>query len=277
MIRILTDSASDIEQNEFSGITVIPLTVTIDGEDFRDGIDLNKDEFYRRLETSDTMPVTSLITPYRFGEIFRQVQEAGDEAIVLPISSGLSGTFQSAMTAAADYPAVSVVDTKVVAGAQRILVLRALELVNQGLSRAQVVEALEKEKQEIVIYAVVDTLKYLQKGGRISKSTAVVGGIMGIKPILALEDGKLVPIAKARGSRQGNAFLNEKIKAHGGVDFARPYCAIYAGTDRTPLEQYIRDNENLLNGNPIPIAQIGSAVGTHCGPGTIAVTFFAKG
>lgn len=128
-----------------------------------------------------------------------------------------------------------------------------------------------------MIYAVVDTLKYLQRGGRISKGSAIVGGFMGIKPILALEDGKLVAIAKARGSKQGHAFLNSRIAEHGGVDFTRPYCAIYAGTDRAPLMQYIADNESLLGGREIPITQIGTAVGTHCGPGTIAVAFFAKG
>lgn len=277
MIHILTDSASDIEQKELAGVTVLPLTVTIDGTAYADGIDLTKDEFYRKLESSEANPVSSLIAPYQFRQAFEDITRAGDEVIVLTISSGLSGTYQSAMIAAEDYDNVSIIDTMLVAGAQKILVQRAVELVSRGLSRQTIVEMLEAEKKQVVIYAVVDTLKYLQRGGRISKGSAIVGGFMGIKPILALEDGKLVAIAKARGSKQGHAFLNSRIAEHGGVDFTRPYCAIYAGTDRAPLMQYIADNESLLGGREIPITQIGTAVGTHCGPGTIAVAFFAKG
>lgn len=277
MIRILTDSASDIAQKELENVTVLPMTVTIDGITYADGIDLTKDEFYRKLESSEANPVSSLIAPHQFQKAFEEITRTGDEAIVLTISSGLSGTYQSAMIAAGDYDNVSVIDTMLVAGAQKILVQRAAELAARGLSRKTIVEMLEAEKKQVVIYAVVDTLKYLQRGGRISKGSAVVGGIMGIKPILALEDGKLVAIAKARGSKQGHAFLNSMIAEHGGVDFTRPYCAIYAGTDRAALMQYIADNENLLGGREIPITQIGTAVGTHCGPGTIAVAFFAKG
>lgn len=277
MIRIITDSASDIEQNELENVIVLPMTVTIDGTTYRDGFDLTKDEFYRKLETSDANPVSSLISPYQFEEVFAAVKDAGDEAIVLTISSGLSGTYQSALVAAEDFDNVSVIDSQLVAGALKILVQRAAQLAQQGLDRTAIVQALEKEKNEVIIYAVVDTLKYLQRGGRISKGSAIVGGIMGIKPILALEDGKLIAIAKARGSKQGHIFLNNKITEHGGVDFDRPYSAIYAGTDRAPLLQYIADNEALLGGREIPITQIGTAVGTHCGPGTIAVAFFAKG
>lgn len=277
MIRILTDSASDIEQKELDGVTVLPMTVTIDGTAYSDGIDLTKDEFYRKLESSDANPVSSLISPHQFQDAFEEITRVGDEAIVLTISSGLSGTYQSALIAAEDFDNISVIDTTLVAGAQKILVQRAAELAAQGLSRNTIVEMLEQEKKQVIVYAVVDTLKYLQRGGRISKGSAIVGGIMGIKPILALEDGKLIAIAKARGSKQGHAFLNSKITEHGGVDFSRPYCAIYAGTDRTPLLQYIADNESLLGGREIPITQIGTAVGTHCGPGTIAVAFFAKG
>lgn len=277
MIRILTDSASDIEQRELNGVTVLPMTVTIDGTVYADGIDLTKDEFYQKLESSDANPVSSLISPHQFQEAFEEITRAGDEAIVLTISSGLSGTYQSAMIAAEDFDNISVIDTMLVAGAQKILVQRAAELAARGLSRNTIVQMLEEEKNQVVIYAVVDSLKYLQRGGRISKGSAIVGGIMGIKPILALEDGKLIAIAKARGSKQSHAFLNGKITEHGGVDFARPYCAIYSGTDRKPLMQYIADNESLLGGREIPITQIGTAVGTHCGPGTIAVAFFAKG
>lgn len=149
MIRILTDSASDIEQKELAGVTVLPLTVTIDGTAYADGIDLTKDEFYRKLESSEANPVSSLIAPHQFQQAFEEITRAGDEAIVLTISSGLSGTYQSAMIAAEDYGNVSVIDTMLVAGAQKILVQRAAELVARGLSRRTIVEMLEAEKSRL--------------------------------------------------------------------------------------------------------------------------------
>lgn len=277
-IRIITDSASDIGQKEIENVIVIPLTVTIDDVTYRDGIDMNKDEFYEKLINSESMPVSSLASPAAFLEKFEEISKAGDEAIVITISSALSGTYQSAVIAAEDYDNVSVIDSRQVSASLRLLVLRAKELIDEGKARKEIVELLEKEKNDIVIYAVVDTLKYLQKGGRISKGTAIVGSIIGIKPILTLEEGKLIAIGKARGSKQGNRFLNEKLNEAGGIDFTRPYVAGYAGIDRSNLLQYIEDNQNLISDapHPIGIVQIGSAVGTHCGPGAILVTFFKK-
>lgn len=277
-IRIITDSASDINQGELEHVTVIPMTVTIDEVPYRDGIDMDKDMFYEKLENSEAMPVSSLVGPFQYTEAFEQVREQGDEAIVITISSALSGTYQSAQIAAQDFEEVSVIDSLQVAAAQKILVLRALELVREGKSRDAIVEQLEQEKKDIVIYASVDTLKYLQKGGRISAGSAIVGGIIGIKPILTLEDGKLIGIGKARGSRQSNQFLNAKVAEVGGIDYSRPYAVGYSGTSKANLLQYMENNQNLIapGKKDVEIVQIGSAVGTHAGPGAVLVTFFAN-
>ena len=202
MIRIITDSASDIGQNELKNVVVIPMNVTIEGVTYRDGIDITKDEFFEKLETSEVMPSTSLIPPQIFIDEYEKVKEAGDEAIVLPISAGLSGTYQSAVTAAEDFDNISVIETGLVTAPQKLLVLRALQLVDEGKNREEIVNTLEKEKTRIAVFASVDTLKYLHKGGRISKSTAIAGGLLNIKPILTLENGKLISIGKARGSKQ---------------------------------------------------------------------------
>lgn len=276
-ITIITDSASDIEQEELPGVRVLPMTVTIDGTAYHDGIDLNKNEFYDRLENSSAMPVTSLISPYRFEEAFRALRE-GEEAIVITMSGALSGTYQSAVIAAEGWENVSVIDSRQVAAAEKILVQRGLELIAQGLTRAEIVEALEAEKEKVVIFASVDTLEYLLRGGRISKTSALVGGIIGIKPILTLEDGKLIPIGKARGSKQSNLFLNRKIEEVGGIDTTLPYAVGYSGSSMANLCSYLENNQALLDALPYepPVVQIGSTVGTHAGPGAVLVTFFKK-
>ncbi|MBO4809907.1 MAG: DegV family protein [Lachnospiraceae bacterium] len=278
MIRIITDSASDIGQNELKNVVVIPMNVTIEGVTYRDGIDITKDEFFEKLETSEVMPSTSLIPPQIFMDEYEKVKEAGDEAIVLPISAGLSGTYQSAVTAAEDFDNISVIETGLVTAPQKLLVLRALQLVDEGKNREEIVNILEKEKTRIAVFASVDTLKYLHKGGRISKSTAIAGGLLNIKPILTLENGKLISIGKARGSKQSHVFLDQKVKEVGGIDFTMPYATGYSGTDKSKLLEYMEDNANLVNAAPgeIEIVQIGSAVGTHAGPGAVLVTFFTK-
>ena len=278
-IRIITDSASDIEQGEFQNVQVLPMTISIDEKLYRDGIDITKDEFYHLLETSDTVPITSLVTPYQFEEAYDSVKAEGDEAIVITLSSRLSGTYQSATTAAKGKPWISVIDSKNITASQRLLVLRAMQLALLGLSRKEIVDELEREKERIVIYAAVDTLDYLLKGGRISKSSALMGGFIGIKPILTVEDGELVPIGKVRGSKKSHAFLNQKIDEVGGIDFSMPYAVGYSGTDKRNLQKYLESNQQILESVPHSpiIVQIGSTVGTHAGPGTVFVTFFRKG
>lgn len=277
-IRIITDSASDIEQNEMENVTVLPLTVTFDGKSYQDGIDIDKNDFYNILENSEDIPVTSLISPKVFEDYYKNILNAGDEAIVITVSSELSGTFQSANIASQDYDNISVIDSLGVTATQQILVIRCNQLISEGLDRQEIVSILEKEKKEIVAYASVDSLKYLQKGGRISKATAIAGSLIGIKPILTLDEGKLIAIGKARGSKQSNLFLSQKVAEAGGIDYSRPYAVGYSGTDNTNLLKYMENNQNLIPSSPeeVKMVQIGSAVGTHAGPGAVLVTFFAK-
>ena len=277
-ITIITDSASDIEQGELQNVRVLPMTVTIDGTPYRDGVDITKDEFYKLQKGCDAIPVSSLISPFQFQEAFDEIEAAGNEAIVITISSELSGTYQSAKAVAGVRSGISVIDSLQVAAAQKLLVLRALQLVLLGLSREEIVRELEKEKQRIVIYAAVDTLEYLLKGGRISKTSAIIGDVVGIKPIISLEEGKLISVGKAHGSKKSHAFLNQKIQEVGGIDFTMPYAVGYSGTDSKSLQKYLDNNEEILSSVPHSpdIVQIGSAVGTHCGPGAVLVTFFKK-
>ncbi len=275
-IRIITDSGSDIIE-KVEGLTVLPLTITFGEESFKDAVDLSHREFYEKLAGCKELPTTSQATPYDFGEAYREAIEAGETVIAITLSSKLSGTYQSAVAAAAEYPdKVFVVDSLNVAIGERALVACALEMVEQGLSAEQIVEKLNKIKKRIHVIALLDTLEYLKKGGRISATVAFAGGLLSIKPVVAVEDGAVAMLGKARGSRAGNNLLIEEIEKVGGVDFGMPCFLGYTGNDDTLLQQYIEDSKAIWEGhiNALPVKTIGGTIGTHVGPGAIAVAFF---
>lgn len=277
MIRIITDSASDISQSEAKklGITVIPLKVRFNNIEYIDDVTITNEEFFNRLVESDELPKTSQLTPFDYTNAFDMVDK-NDKAIVICLSGNLSGTYNSALLAASDYPNIYVVDSKNVTIGQRLLVLRALELIKEYNDIEKILNILESEKDNIRLVALLDTLEYLKKGGRISATTAIVGGLLNIKPVLAIEDGKIVSIGKARGSKNGNNKLREKIEQYHGIDYKKPYAVAYSGLDDSLLEKYISDSKDLCD-KDLPKILIGSVIGTHIGPGAIAVAFFSNG
>lgn len=277
MIRIITDSASDISQSEAKklGITVIPLKVRFNNIEYIDDVTITNEEFFNRLVESDELPKTSQLTPFDYTNVFDMVDK-NDKAIVICLSGNLSGTYNSALLAASDYPNIYVVDSKNVTIGQRLLVLRALELTKEYNDIEKILNILESEKKNIRLVALLDTLEYLKKGGRISATTAIVGGLLNIKPVLAIEDGKIVSIGKARGSKNGNNKLREKIEQYHGIDYKKPYAVAYSGLDDSLLEKYISDSKDLCDKDLHKIL-IGSVIGTHIGPGAIAVAFFSNG
>ncbi len=278
-IRIITDSASDLVQNYNERITVLPMSIRFGEEEYRDGVDLSTKQFYEKLIESDELPTTSLISPGTFADAFRLAVDNGEKVIAVTISSKLSGTYQSAVLAAQDFPDdVFVVDSRNVASAEQILVLRGLELIERGMSAQEVAKTLETEREEIHIVALLDTLEYLKKGGRISGAVAFVGGALSIKPVVTCKDGEVSVIGKARGSKNGNNFLIKEIESTTGVDFSRPLRLGYTGLTDALLQKYIEDSSELWKGHvdSIVVSHIGSTIGTHIGPGAIAVAFFAK-
>ncbi len=278
-IRIITDSGSDLPQNFNEKITVLPMSIRFGEKEYKDGIDISTKEFYEKLIESDELPTTSLISPGDFEDSFKSAVENGEKVVVITIAGELSGTFQSAMLAAADYENdVFVVDSKNVAIAEQILVLRGLELIEQGLSAEEVASTLEQEREEIHIVALLDTLEYLKKGGRISSAVAFVGGALNLKPVVTCKDGVVSMIGKARGSKNGNNFLIKEIESTNGIDFSKPLRLGYTGLSDVLLQKYIEDSSELWKGHSesIVVSHIGSTIGTHVGPGAIAVAFFAK-
>jgi len=280
-IQFIVDSASDIlpEEAKKLGILHMPLKVLFGQTEYADAVDLTHQIFYEKLIESDILPTTCQIPPAEFEAAFRSVAERGDTAIVITVSGELSGTYQSACIAAAEFPGqVYVVDSRSVCIGERILILRGLELAKKGLSAAKIADRLEMEKRNIRVMALLDTLEYLKKGGRISAATALAGSLLSIKPVIAIEDGKVVMAGKARGSKQGNNLLRELVKKCGGINFSKPFALAYSGLSDTLLQKYIADSAELWEGQTqaLSITTVGCAIGTHVGPGAIAVAFFAQ-
>ncbi len=277
-MKIITDSASDIVDNQREDLLVLPITISFGAEEFRDGENLTHREFYEKLVESDELPVTSQIPPAVFEQAYEEVTNNGEEAIVITMSSKISGTYQSANIGAEDYQGkVFIVDSENASLGQRILVEYALRLKDQGLSVQEILEKLEKEKKNIRLIALLDTLEYLKKGGRISKAAAVAGNLLSIKPVIAIKNGEVAILGKARGSRQGNNLLAEEIRHANGIDYEMPFVLAYTGLTDAVIQKYIDDHESLWKGivdRPVP-ASVGGTIGTHIGPGAIGIAFFA--
>lgn len=277
-IQIITDSASDIINPGRPDLTILPMTITFDGAEYLDGISLTHREFYEKLVECDTLPTTSQISPFAFTEAIGKALQAGDTAIVITMSGKLSGTCQSAHIAAEEFAGkVYVVDSENVTVGERALVEYALRLKDSGMEAEEIVRELEKEKKNIHLIALLDTLEYLKKGGRISKAAALAGNVLSIKPVVGVVEGEVAVLGKARGSRQGNNLLAEKIKSSGGIDFQKPYFLGYTGLTDALIQKYIRDSEALWKEHvkDLSVTTVGGTIGTHVGPGGIAVAYFA--
>ncbi|MCD7756189.1 MAG: DegV family protein [Firmicutes bacterium] len=277
-VRIIIDSSTDVNPAIESRFTVLPILIRFGEEEFVDGVTLSHQQFYRRLMTSDVLPTTSLITPSTFAEAFEAVAQAGDTAVVLTLASTLSGTYQSAVIAAQDYPGqIFVVDSMNATTGAGVLAEYALELADQGVPAEQIAQALTQERDRITLVATLDTLEYLKKGGRISSAVAFVGGMLSIKPVVCLKNGEVQILAKARGVKQGSQRMIEEIQKV-GIDFSRPVLLGYTGLTDARLQSFIQDSSALWSqgGEPVHSTLVGSVVGTHVGPDAYVATFFRK-
>lgn len=275
-VRIIVDSTADLIPEVKEKIIVVPMTVRFGDEEFIDGVTINHKEFYEKLVETDIMPTTSQATPAMFDEHFKRIAEAGESAVVLTLASKLSGTYQSAMLAASQYENIYVVDSGSVAIGSGILAELALQLADSGMNAKEIAEKLEQEKKRVLIVAMVDTLEYLKRGGRVSKTVAFAGGLLNIKPVLSVSDGEILMLGKARGSKQGNNLLVTEIEKAGGVDFTKPLLLGYTGLSDVLLQKYIEDSKALWEQSKTELntTVVGSVIGTHAGPGAVAVAFF---
>ena len=274
--RIIVDSTSDLMPEARARVSVVPLTVHFGDEEFIDGVTIDHKTFYEKLVETDVHPTTSQATPASFMAEYEKAAQARESAVVITLSSKLSGTYQSAVIAAGDYENIYVVDSGSVAIGGGILVELALRLLDQGLEAPEIAAQLEAEKEKVRIVALLDTLEYLKKGGRISKTVAFAGAVLNIKPVVSVTDGEIQMLGKARGSKMGNNLLVQEIEKAGGVDFSKPVLLGYTGLSDALLLKYIEDSRQLWEAglDQVRYTSIGSVIGTHAGPGAIAVAFF---
>jgi DegV family protein with EDD domain len=271
VIRVVTDSTSDIlpDEAEHLGIDVVPLTVRFGDEQFRDGVDLGPDAFYRKLTTTTVQPSTSQPTPEQFAEVYRRHVSAGDSVISVHISAKLSGTLQSASLAAQEFPsgAVRVVDSMTVSAGMQFLVRGALGDITSGSVIDEVEQRLTSRRDRVGVYVLLDTLTYLQRGGRIGRAQSFLGGILNVKPLLCVRDGEVHPEARVRSRQQGVAKILEIAAAERPLEgLAAFHCG--APDLLTLIEPRLRADHpgvRLFSG------QLGAVVGTYSGPGGVGI------
>lgn len=274
--RIIVDSTTELMPEYRDRVKVIPLIVRFGEEEYLDGVTIDHKTFYEKLIESDVLPATSQANPDTFMKAFDEIKAAGESAVVITLSSKLSGTYQSAVIAAEEYENIYVVDSGTVTIGSSILTELALKYIDEGMDAETISKKLEEDKKKIHIVALVDTLEYLKKGGRISKTVAFAGTLLNIKPVISVTDGEIDMLGKARGSKMGNNLLVQEIEKAGGIDFSKPVLLGYSGLSDILLKKYIEDSRHIWDSNleSVRYTTIGSVIGTHAGPGAIAVAFF---
>ncbi len=282
-VKIIVDSASDVTlaYAEKNGVGFVPLKTTLGGKEYRDGVDILPDEFYGKLEANKELAHTSQVNASEFAEIFEKAVADGDEVVVITLSSGLSGTCQSARIAASDFEGkVFVVDSLSATAGEQVLLSHAIALRDEGKTARDIYEALDELRKRVRLFVRVETLEYLKRGGRISKTSAMLGTLLGIKPVLTLNgEGKLETVGKARGNKQSHKLLNDSIQACGGIDFSMPVAMTYAGdVADSAVQGYLEDSTQIFGENcdKLHIGQLGCVIGTHTGPGAIVIAFVPK-
>ncbi len=278
-IRIITDSTSDISPAEAKqlGITVIPLKVIFGEKEYREGTEISIEEFYDKLVKAEKLPTTSQPSPDDFLASFQEAKEAGDSVVVILIASKLSGTVQSAVIAKelARYEDIHIVDSLNATSGLRLLVNQALTLAEEGKSAAEIAQILDQLKERLVLFAIVDTLEFLHKGGRLSKSSTIIGSLLKFKPIIQLREGVLHVAGKERGTNKGIAKLLELIKEYGAPDSSYPVYFGYTAEDSKGrlLMESVNKEFKLRQTQLFPV---GCVVGTHVGPGGCVITYIRQ-
>lgn len=276
MIQIIADSTCDLSptlQNDMH-IQTVPLTIHFGSESYRDGIDLTNEQFYSKLAQAKELPSTSQVPPGDFEDAFRPHVEAGKDVLAITLASGLSATYESAVTAARRVAPdkIHVVDSMSASFGHVLLLKQAVIMRDEGLlSAAQMADELRRLAPRIRLYAVVDTLKYLKMGGRLSGGAALMGGLLSIKPLLYVQEGKVLSMAKVRGEKNViktllEYFLKDNPQLQYGVSFGNAVA-------RPLMEQTIRQFKPHLGEAPVYAGDLGAVIGTHAGPGVVGVGF----
>lgn len=272
MVRIVTDSTADLslEQQRAAGITVVPLNVHFGDEVFRDRVDLSSTEFFRRLKAASQLPRTSQPSPGVFEEVFRGLTENGDEVVAVLLSSKVSGTYNAAQMAAQTVAAkVEVVDSESASMALGFLALEGAKLAAGGADRSAVSEAVRKLVPKARILCAIDTLTYLERGGRIGKARALLGSLLNFKPLVTLRDGEVVPLGRARGRPQMLDRLVEILARDGRITRLAVLHGAAAAEGEHLQARLAAEYPDL----EVLLSEIGPVLATHTGPGVIGITY----
>jgi DegV family protein with EDD domain len=278
IVKIITDSTAYLPKtliDQYS-IEVVPLTLQWNGKSYRDGVDILPDEFYTRLSQSDTIPTTSQATVSEFFIPFKRILDEGNEAMVLPISSGISGSVFSAIQAKemlkTDH--IEVMDTKLVSMALGFMVLAAARAAQDGASLAEVKAVAVDAYSKIGVYFIVDTLTYLHKGGRINSAKRLLGSILSVKPVLAIIDGKIELVSSVMTKKKAVAKMVSLVEE--GIGDRRPVrISVFHALAR---EEAIELQDTLVkqfNADEAILSDVSPVIGTHVGPGTLSIAYMA--
>ncbi|WP_054028078.1 DegV family protein [Bacillus sp. FJAT-28004] len=279
-VRIVTDSTSDIpeEVKERLGISVVPLKVLFGEETFLDAVTITSEQFYEKLEQSSVLPTTSQPSPNEFSDVYeRLISEDADSPIIsIHLSAALSGTYQSAVIAHSmleQEADITIMDSKSASYGFGLRVVRAAEMAQAGESKERIIEEIERLERGTNLYFLVDTLEYLQKGGRIGKASALIGSILNIKPILSLDkDGVVLAVDKVRGSKKAMARIIELLKqTYGDEPVGMTMAYSFSKDTAEALCELLKAQFNVQETN---WTTVGAVIGTHTGPGTSAVFMY---
>lgn len=276
-VKVIIDSTTDVVPAVRRRCAVVPLSVRFGDEEYIDGVTIDHVTFYEKLMVSAQLPTTSQPTPDAFAQAYETALAAHDQVLVLTLSAALSGTYQSAVIAAMDYPGkVWVVDTRNVSIGAGILAELALDLADQGKNAEEIAKTMEKERGNVRIFAMVDTLEYLKKGGRISKTVAFAGELLAVKPLIFIDDGEIKMAGKARGVKQANLQLNKFFREAGQMDSGKPALLGYTGLSDIPVKKYAEESNGMWEPYKNRVCPIGCTIGAHGGPGAYAAACFVK-
>ena len=279
--RIITDSASDMPQEtaEKLGVTVMPIHTRFGEEEFLDGVTLKPADFFKKLVETKEIPRTSQITPFEFGREFQKWLSAGQGVLCITMSSGVSGTYQSACSAAEDLDGdIIVIDSRQFCISLYVLIEYACRCRNQGMSLQETAEAVRSVMKRVHVASVFDTLEYLKLGGRLSSSAALAGSLLSIKPVITINEGIVEVISRARGGRKAHQMLVDFIRRTGGIDDTMPSCLGFTGFSDKTLTEYIDNYAGEFKDrlSKLAVVPVGATVGTYAGPGAVAIAFFNK-
>ena len=277
-VRIITDSTADIRPALAAQIPFVSLNIRFGEDEYTDGITMSRREFYEHLQVCKDLPATSQPSPELFADAYEEALAAGDEVVLITISSKLSGTFQSANIAAMDFEDhVYVVDSENACIGAGVLAEYAKQLADSGMSGKEIADKLNAEKKNLRLFATLDTLEYLVRGGRLSKVAGIAGGLLNIKPVITIKDGCIEVVGKARGTKQGNTMMLKEVEKSGGIDASKPVLTGFTGLSDELLQKFIADSAGKLGYNgALDSTIISGTIGTHVGPGAYAIAYFCK-